>query len=161
MCSILAECLHINYQQPGYLALLIILGIHWTKHQVEFISYDFHASRIFLLIYLVILDFYPFAEEFSQAGDRLPGLPNGPGIGIPRFGSRLGPPRRPRPAARLLDCFAGCRIRIHQYLAKRKVFYWINFEHPSIWFFLTVKIFILLLDFCVKLNLKNILYIQI
>lgn len=91
----------------------------WNYNHIIFINkYKYILKCHFQKL---ISDFYPFAEEFSQAGDRLPGLPNGPGVGIPRFGSRLGPPRRPRTAARLLDCFAGCRIRIHQYLAKRKV----------------------------------------
>ncbi|KPI96417.1 43 kDa receptor-associated protein of the synapse [Papilio xuthus] len=52
---------------------------------------------------------FPFSEEYQ--GER---------NGALRWGSRFGPAHRPPPAG-LLDCFRGCRSRLDQYLARRKI----------------------------------------
>ncbi|XP_068622141.1 43 kDa receptor-associated protein of the synapse [Battus philenor] len=54
-------------------------------------------------------ELFPFAEEYQ--GER---------NGVLRWGSRFGPAHRP-PAAGLLECFRGCRSRLDQYLARRKI----------------------------------------
>ncbi|XP_063632722.1 43 kDa receptor-associated protein of the synapse homolog [Cydia splendana] len=54
-------------------------------------------------------ELHSFAEDCGERNGAL------------RWGSRFGPAHRPPATAGLLDCFRGCRMRIDQYLARRKI----------------------------------------